>query len=146
MKIIEQAYDAVSEGAVYCVERYRGGEVNLGTQLHRIVEDAGQVPWPKLYNNLRSTRRTELQEQFPSHVVDAWLGHSSKVADEHYLQVTQDHWDRALSGGVIPANPTASGATAKRKNRGNLASDDSGWTRLNKSIGQAGLEPATKGL
>ena len=48
----------------------------------------------------RRTTRTELQEAFPSHVVDECLGHSSKVAEDHYLQVTNDHW---LAGA---SNPT----------------------------------------
>jgi hypothetical protein len=53
----------------HLVRDYRGN-ANLGTQLHRIIERAGCEPWPKMFINLRSTRRTELQETFPSHVVD----------------------------------------------------------------------------
>ena len=41
------------------------------------------------------TRRTELDDRFPEHVICAWLGHSEKVARDHYQQVTVDHWDRA---------------------------------------------------
>ena len=37
-----------------------------------------------------------MQDQSPSHVIDAWLGHSTKVAEKHYLQVTEDHWARSL--------------------------------------------------
>jgi hypothetical protein len=38
---------------------------------------------------MRSTRQTELVASgFPSHVVCAWLGNSTDVANEHYLQVT----------------------------------------------------------
>ncbi len=65
---------------------------NLATQLKRIIERAGCLPWPRTFNNLRSTRRTELEEKFPSHVVNAWMGQSTKTANEHYLQVTPDHW------------------------------------------------------
>ena len=62
------------------------------------------VPWPKLFVNLRSTRRTELQEVFPDHVVNKWLGHSRKVAEKHYLQVTDEHWGKAS---VLPAPTVA---------------------------------------
>jgi len=51
---------------------------------------------PKLWHNLRSSARTDCQEMFPDHVCNAWFGHSSKVARDHYLQVTPEHWDRAI--------------------------------------------------
>ena len=46
----------------------------------------------QLFINCRSTRRTELQRQYPNHVINKWLGHSSAVAERHYLQVTKDDW------------------------------------------------------
>ena len=58
---------------------------------------AAQVKsWPKLWNALRASRVTELRESFPSHVVDAWLGHDDKVARKHYAQTLDQHYDRAL--------------------------------------------------
>ena len=96
--LLEAAFDDAPEKAIYCVGRYGGkGSRNLATNLKRIIERAGQKPWPKTFVNLRSTRRTELQEAFPSHVVDEWMGHSSKVAEDHYLQVTTDHWSAGAS-------------------------------------------------
>jgi hypothetical protein len=35
------------------------------------------------FQNLRSTRETELAEAYPIHVVIAWLGNSDNVAREH---------------------------------------------------------------
>ncbi|MEM6260746.1 MAG: integrase, partial [Planctomycetota bacterium] len=61
------------------------------TQLKRILRKAGLEPWPKLFQNLRSSRETELAERFPLHVVTAWLGNSATVAQKHYLQVTEAH-------------------------------------------------------
>src|SRR5262249_43277100 len=55
-------------------------------------------PWPKLFHNLRATRQTELAETWPEHVVCAWIGNSRDVARKHYLQVTDDHFDRAAAG------------------------------------------------
>jgi len=49
-----------------------------------------------LFHNLRATRQTELEDQFPSHVVCAWLGNSRAVAREHYLRANDDHFSRAL--------------------------------------------------
>lgn len=96
---LAEAFEAAPDGAEFCVGRYRAVE-NLRTQFARIVERAGVVPWPKPFVNLRSTRRTELQERFPDHVVNAWLGHSGAVAAKHYLQVTPEHWERASAAGV----------------------------------------------
>jgi len=62
----------------------------------RIIRKAGLKPWPKLFQNLRATRETELSEIFPSHVVCQWIGHTQEVAKKHYLQVTEDHFARAV--------------------------------------------------
>jgi len=78
------------------ITRYRETNTNLRTQLKRIMKRASVPVWPKLFQNLRSTRQTELQENFPIHVVCAWMGNSEAVAKKHYLQVTQEHIDRAL--------------------------------------------------
>jgi len=48
-----------------------------------------------MFQNLRSTRETELAETFPIHVVTAWLGNSPEIARKHYLQVTNEHFVRA---------------------------------------------------
>jgi len=64
----------------------------------KILKRAKIKPWPKLYQNLRSSRSTELVTQgFPAYVVAAWLGHSVKVANKHYNQVTDEHFRRAVA-------------------------------------------------
>ncbi|MBA4016488.1 MAG: hypothetical protein C0483_04815 [Pirellula sp.] len=57
---------------------------------------AGIEPWPKLFQNLRSTRETELMETYPAHVVCAWIGNSESVAQKHYLQITDEHFAKAV--------------------------------------------------
>ncbi len=74
---------------------------------------AGILPWIKPWQNLRSTRATELADLFPSHVAAAWLGHSVAVSDRHYRQVTDDHFEKAVlraakSGAVTLQNPVQS--------------------------------------
>ena len=103
---LQEAFDPE---AVFCVNRYRSSEQNLRTQFGRILKVAGVKPWPKLFVNLRSTRRTELQEQFPDHVVNRWMGHSGKVAERHYLQVTDEHWERASN--LSPTRPPITAQT-----------------------------------
>jgi hypothetical protein len=83
---------------------YRDTNTNLRTQLLRIIKRAGLKVWPKLFQNLRSTRQTELEELFPSHVVCAWIGNSEKVARKHYLQVTDEHFAKAVQNPVQQAH------------------------------------------
>ncbi len=69
--------------------------------------------WPKLWQNLRSTRETELAEQFPMHVVCAWIGNSQLVAAKHDLQVTDDHFVEAAEA-KSQLQPAKSGCNASQ--------------------------------
>ena len=69
--------------------------VNFGTMFGKIIKRAGLVAWPRAWRNLRSSPQTELTETFPSHVVTTWLGNSERIAEKHYLQVLDSHFDRA---------------------------------------------------
>ena len=93
----------------------RNDGVNLRTRLLKIIRRAGLSPWPKPFQNMRASRETELADEFPSHVVSAWIGNSERVAAEHYLQVTEDHWRRAAaSGAVALQNPVQQAAAPTR--------------------------------
>ena len=84
----------------FVITRYRESNINLRTQLERIIHKAGLKPWPKLFQNLRATRETELAEQWPEHVACAWIGNSRMVARKHYLQVTEEHFEQAAQNGA----------------------------------------------
>ncbi len=106
---LEQAFDGIEAGASeYVITRYRLTNSNLRTQFNRIIRRAGLKPWPRLFQNLRSTRQTELAESFPLHVVTAWIGNSQVVAKRHYLQVTDEHFEKAA--GKSAQNPAQSAA------------------------------------
>ena len=94
---LEAAFDEAEPGTEFVITRTRNGNVNWRTQFERILTRAGIKAWPKLFQNLRSTRETELAEEFPLHVVTAWLGNSAPVAMKHYLQVTDEHFARAAA-------------------------------------------------
>ena len=79
------------------VIRWTGSQESLTELLKRHVVDACGKCWPKACQQLRSTRRTELDALFPSYVVNEWLGHDSKTAERHYQQVTPDHLKRAAT-------------------------------------------------
>lgn len=111
--ILNRAWDEAPEGSIYCVRgyRYTDGDTNLGTQFGRILKRAAIVPWEKPFQNCRSTRRTELANQHPDHVLNAWLGQSTEVAGKHYLQVTEEDYQKAVSvPALVPACTKGSAA------------------------------------
>ena len=103
---LEAVWEQAEPGTEHVISRYRDSNSNLRTQLERILRRAGLEPWPKLFQNLRSTRETELAETFPIHVVCAWIGNSQPVAAKHYLQVRDEDFDRA----TLPRGGAESGA------------------------------------
>ena len=46
----------------------------------------------------------ELEETSPTHVVWKWIGNSPKVAQKHYLQVTDSHFEKAVQNPVQQAS------------------------------------------
>ena len=99
-QLFMDAFVQASEGQIHCIARYRDKTCNLRTRLTKIIKQAGLSPWPKLWQNLRSTRETELANEFPIQVVTAWIGNSMAVAHKHYLQVTDEHHKKAVQNPV----------------------------------------------
>lgn len=80
---------------------YRDGDANLWTQLSRYLKAAGVKQWPKLFQNLRATRQTELESGgFPLADVSDWLGNSEAVAQKHYMISTKESFQRAIEDGA----------------------------------------------
>lgn len=93
--LLEQAFEEAEEGTLHVITKYRQPNANLRTQFERILRRAGIEPWERLFQNLRASRETELANEYPLHVVTAWLGNTEKVASKHYLQVTDAHFEQA---------------------------------------------------
>jgi integrase len=100
---LRAAFEAAPEGGTPYVVAKRDTEVNWRTRLGRRIKDAGLTPWPKMFQNLRSTRETELAETYPLHVVCKWIGNSAAIAREHYLQLRDEHFDKATAEAVTAA-------------------------------------------
>lgn len=152
----EAAVPEAEGGSPYVITRYRDRNANLRTQLERIILAAGLKPWPKLFQNLRATRATELADEFPSHVCEQWLGHTEAIAKAHYRQVTRDHFTKALGpaldGGAQVAQKVAPPEHAHATPGNDMAegsADDCRFLALSGGSGRnvqalpAGLEPAT---
>ena len=93
---LQRAFEDADPGTEYVITRSRDATANLRTQLKRIIERAGLRPWPKLFHNLRASRQTELAREYPIHVVCEWIGNSRAIAQDHYLQVTDADFARAI--------------------------------------------------
>ena len=156
------AFEESEEGEKHIITRYRSTNTNLRTQLHRIIQRAGLEPWPKTFQNLRSTRETELAEAFPMHVVCKWVGNSEPIAAAHYLQLTDEHFYRAIGEGATMAQNAAKKLHERTGNgtKRNVGDDEgtagdardceafpvcSGYFTEGKMTG-LGLEPRTSGL
>jgi integrase len=67
----------------------------VARQLVAAAERAKVTRWPRIMHNMRATRQTELEHDYPTHVVCAWLGNSPDVARETYLRVRDEDFDKA---------------------------------------------------
>jgi len=148
---LEEVFEQAIPGTEYIITRYRDSNTNLRTQLQKIIRRAGLKPWPKLWQNLRSTRETELAETYPIHVVCQWIGNSQAVAAKHYLQVTDEHYRQAAAAPKCAAqNPaqqaqeTARKASQRKQENPGIAGVCEGLQSLAVPyVGGTGLEPAT---
>ncbi len=112
---LEAAWDAAEVGEVYACPQYANANQMYRKTMLEIVRRAGLTPWPKIFQNCRSTRETELVERFPLHVVCGWIGNSPKIAQRHYLQLTENHFAEAVQKAVQdpvhnPVQQVAAGA------------------------------------
>jgi len=103
--ILDEAFEIFGEESEYVVAMpgYRAAantemgwkNSNLRTAFMRLLRRAGVPAWPRLFHSMRASRQTELQREFPIHVVCSWLGNSPQVAQQSYLLVTEDDFERA---------------------------------------------------
>lgn len=105
---LEDAREVCREGERYVITAARNGAelsaAYIRKRMLEIIKRSGVLPWPKIFQNCRSTRQTELEHQYPSHVVCAWMGNTEKVSRKHYLQVTEDDFQKGA--GITAAPPT----------------------------------------
>lgn len=104
---LEVCFELAEPGQDFVIQN-QPASGNVRTGLTRLVKRAGLTPWPRITNNLRASRESELCNEFPAHVVSKWLGNSVDVATKHYLQVTDKLFEKALQ------NPVQIGAESAR--------------------------------
>ena len=147
----------------------KGLNANLRTSFRRFLGNAGIEPWPRIFQNLRATRATELAETpgiGPKKAAE-FLGHSETIAEEHYHMAQQIDFhaiarfdtnarpivrdlkalQNALHSGALSGDLRGSSTDAKSSNelhRSTVSAAE--LLTLPMGIGPEGLEPTTKGL
>ena len=71
------------------------GPNNIDRDMRVILKHAGVEPWEKLCHTLRKNLESDWLAKFPPLDVASWLGHSLKVAYDHYHQTTAEVMARA---------------------------------------------------
>ncbi|NOY28981.1 MAG: tyrosine-type recombinase/integrase [Planctomycetes bacterium] len=144
---LEAVFDQAEPGTEHVITRYRRSNVNLRTQLLKIIRRAGLEAWPKLFHNLRATRQTELAEEYPAHVVCSWLGNTKGVAMKHYLQTTEEHFQKAAQNPTQTVHENDCQATTEKQQTPQMSDSDNAGQLLNMlSVGDTGFEPVTPSL
>ena len=165
--ILDEAFEQAQEGDVYCIEKFRRfavgqtGWVNcsLGSRFVKIIKRAGLTRWPRLFHALRASRETELAQEYPIHVVTAWLGNTPRIALKHYLMVTESDFQKATQKATQSVtqkpttHPTAGyckDSQESRKalgNKGLLRKTAGGCSALQPTqVAGTGFEPVTSRL
>lgn len=73
------------------------------------IVGAGPRAWPgaRASYNLRATLATGLTASLSSHVVATWLGLTEAIAEAHYWQTTESHYEVARNWTPVTAAHTA---------------------------------------
>ena len=155
---LENVFDIAEPGTVHVVPSLGGNpDKNIGTRFRKIIKRSEVEPWLKPFQNLRLSRQTELEQDFASYVVCKWMGNTEKVANKHYLKVTDEHFAKAAavdwlgkSGDKLGTKPPATSGNRKKGNalkpgENTTFAEIAGYLE-SVSVAEKGLEPPTRGL
>ncbi len=105
--LLEARFDEAEPGDHVLPTYYKADKSKVTTMLASAIKRAGVEKWPRLWHSLRATRQSELAELYPAHVVSKWLGNSEKIAERHYLMVSDEHFARATQNTTQTPSATA---------------------------------------
>lgn len=113
LAVLEESHELARVGEEYIVACDSDrATANLATTMQKIIVRAGVKVWPKVFQNMRSTRETELMNKFPIHNVVDWIGNSPSVALKHYLNTTEEHLELAINHSTVEPSGDKSGVSA----------------------------------
>lgn len=94
-KAFQEYWDTLPEGTTGKVFPNCLNGQALTSRFAKILKRVGITKWPKFFQNMRSTRDTELRRKYPEQDVNLWLGHTKEVALNHYMQTTDSLFSEA---------------------------------------------------
>lgn len=125
-----RAREMAPDGATMLQTRYKP-EANPCTTLRKMIVKAGLKPWPKLLQNLRATRETELLAKYPAKDATSWLGNSPTIAHKHYSMATDEAFAKAIAEPTISTPhrtphkaPQTPHDTARRDKTGKISTSE----------------------
>ncbi len=104
-RYLTEASEVAQDRSEYVVTSYRDASANLRTQFERIIAKSKHEPWERLFQNLRASRQTALENEFKPATVCNWLGNSEQISRTHYSMTTEAEFDRAVgatAGAIEP--------------------------------------------
>jgi integrase len=97
---LEAAHEELGHGCEYVVPRAKDGP-NLRRYAQQIIKRAGVPQWPKLFVNCRASCEKDLMEGHRPDAVLGWIGHSARVALQHYAPgPTETDYQKAVQNPV----------------------------------------------
>ncbi|MBA3484667.1 MAG: site-specific integrase [Pirellulales bacterium] len=109
-KLLEERFNEAEEGEEFILPSYRLASGHKATKmLCAALRRAKVEPWSRLFHSLRASRQSELAEQYPAHVVSAWIGNSVAIGEKHYMMVNDGHFEKATQ------NPTQTASATNRQ-------------------------------
>ena len=97
---LEAARKESQEGSKHVISRAKDGP-SLRRYAERIIKRAGVEQWPKLFVNCRASCEKDLMEVHRPDAVLAWIGHSARVALDHYAPgPTESDYQKAVQNPV----------------------------------------------
>lgn len=162
-----EVFEHAETGSEYVIMKHRLGGLNLRQQFERILTRASVPMWPRLFQNLRASRESELMREYDLATVCKWIGNSPSVAAKHYaMSVDLDSDFRRATGLDTKAQQntqqsaaagdgqqkTTAGAGGEKSSETSVNTQDSqavstaGTLSGRESMGATGLEPVTSSL
>lgn len=150
--LFSEAFHLAPSGTEYVIGLTRDPKKNFRKPLCQIIERAGLKPWPKPFQNLRSTRETELEAEFGLKLATAWIGNSERVAKDSYLQTTDEEYERGANWESAAKSAVAHPDTQSQQDASsNVAPENVGACYSvhpvdTCTVGDTGFEPVTSAV
>ncbi len=68
--------------------------------IRQMISKAGVPLWERLIQNLRSSRANKIYREFDELAESAWIGHSARTAQNHYLHLLESDFEKAIKDDV----------------------------------------------